>query len=244
LISSLEFKGGSSLPRKPRFFLPEVPVHIVQRGHSREPVFFEDNDYSAYLQWVEEAIDRYHCAIHAYVLMTNHIHFLVTPQDRQGVSQMMQHIGRRYVPYINHTYGTSGSIWEGRFKASLVHDEDYLLTCMRYIELNPVRANMISNPGQYRWSSYRTNAQGKENELITPHALYQQMGRTKHERCEAYKALFKAHIEPEDLNDIRASLQTGTPLGNDYFKEKIEKKLKTKVGQARRGRPDGPIKGI
>lgn len=232
------------MPRKPRFFLPDVPVHIVQRGHSREPVFYEDSDYSAYLHWVEEAIDRYHCVIHAYVLMTNHIHFLVTPQVRQGVSQMMQHIGRRYVPYINHTYGTSGSIWEGRFKASLIHDEEYLFTCMRYIELNPVRANMISNPGQYRWSSFRHNAQGKENKLITPHALYQRLGKVKYERCEAYKALFKAHIELDDLKDIRTSLQTGTPLGNDYFREKIEKKLKTKVGQARRGRPDGPLKGI
>ena len=232
------------MPRKPRFFLPDVPVHIVQRGHSREPVFFENDDYSAYLHWVDEAADRYDCALHAYVLMTNHIHFLVTPQDKQGAILMMQHIGRRYTPYINHTYGSSGSIWEGRYKASLIHDEDYLLTCMRYIELNPVRANLVKNPAQYRWSSYRCNAQGIENKLIRPHSLYQRLGRTKADRCEAYKALFKAHLDPEDLKDIRASLQTGTPLGNNYFKEKIEKKLKTKVGQARRGRPDGPIKGI
>jgi len=232
------------LPRKPRFFLPNVPVHITQRGHSRAPVFFENADYFAYLKWVEEAADRYECDIHAYVLMTNHVHFLVTPNNKQSVSQMMQHIGRCYTPYINYTYGTSGSIWEGRFKASLIQDEQYLLTCMRYIELNPVRANMISNPAQYRWSSYRCNAQGKENQLITQHSLYQRLGRTKHDRCESYKALFKAHLDPEDLMGIRASLQTGTPLGNDYFKEQIEKKLKTKVGQARRGRPDGPLKGI
>jgi putative transposase len=232
------------LPRKPRFFLPDAPVHVVQRGHSREPVFFEDNDYSAYLHWVEEAVERYDCVIHAYALMTNHVHFLITPRDKRGISLMMQHVGRRYTPYINHTYGTSGSIWEGRFKASLIHDEEYLLTCMRYIELNPVRANMVSNPAQYRWSSYRCNAQGKENKLLSAHPLYEQLGRSKLEQCEAYKTLFKAHLEPEDLKDIRASLQTGTPLGNDYFKEKIEKKLKTKVGQARRGRPDGPLKGI
>ena len=123
-------------------------MHIVQRGHSREPIFFEDADYLAYLHWVEEALKRYGCVIHAYVLMTNHIHFLLTPQNKQGVSQMMQHIGRRYVPYVNYTYGTSGSIWEGRFKASLIHDEEYLLTCMGYIELNPVRADMVNNPAQ------------------------------------------------------------------------------------------------
>jgi putative transposase len=230
------------LPRKPRFYLPNIPVHIVQRGHSCDPVFFEDSDYAAYLQWVEEAADRYDCAIHAYVLMTNHIHFLVTPHDKLGVSRMMQYIGRRYVPYINHTYGTSGSLWEGRYKASLIHDEPYLLTCMRYIELNPVRATMVKNPSQYRWSSYRYNAQGKDNPRIKPHVLYQALGRTRKARCEAYKALFSAHIDAEDLKDIRSALQTGTPLGNDSFKEKIEKKLKTKVGQDRRGRPDGPLR--
>lgn len=225
------------MPRKPRFFLADVPVHIVQRGHSREPVFFEESDYAAYLQWVEEAAERYDCAIHAYVLMTNHVHFLVTPHDKDGVSRMMQYIGRRYVPYINHTYGTSGSIWEGRFKASLIQDDQYLLTCMRYIELNPIRANMVANPSLYRWSSYRSNAQGKDNPLIQPHPVYQQLGKSVKSSCEAYKALFKAHLDAKDLEDIRAALQTGTPLGNDFFKEKIEKKLKTKIGQDRRGRP-------
>lgn len=225
------------MPRKPRFFLPDMPAHIVQRGHSREPVFFEDNDYHAYRNWLSEAAARYDCAIHAYVLMTNHIHILATPTDKQGISRMMQYIGRRYVPYINYTYGTSGSIWEGRYKASLIHDEQYLLTCMRYIELNPVRANMTKTPGQYRWSSYRANGQGKEDKLITPHPLYLALGKTKPSRLEAYKALFKAHIDEAELKDIRAAWQTGTPLGNEYFKEKIERKLKSKVGQARRGRP-------
>ncbi len=225
------------VPRKPRFFLPAVPVHVVQRGHSREPVFFEDSDYRAYLGWLTEAAERYRCAIHAYVLMTNHVHVLVTPHDREGVSRLMQYVGRRYVPYLNHTYGTSGSIWEGRYKASLIQDEAYLLTCMRYIELNPVRANMTATPGHYRWSSYRANAQDREDELLTPHPLYKSLGRTQASRQETYRALFKAHIDDADLKDIRAAWQTGTPLGNDYFKEKIERKLKTKVGQARRGRP-------
>ena len=225
------------MPRKPRFFLPDIPAHIVQRGHSHAPVFFEDSDYQTYLGWLGEAAQRYHCVIHAYVLMTNHVHILATPQDKQGISRMMQYIGRRYVPYINHTYGMSGTIWEGRYKASLISDEQYLLTCMRYIELNPVRANMVNTPGRYRWSSYRSNAQGKENILLTKHPLYLSMGKTRASRCEAYKALFKACIDEGNLKDIRAAWQTGTPLGNDYFKEKIERKLKTKVGQPRRGRP-------
>jgi putative transposase len=225
------------MPRKPRFYLPGVPAHIVQRGHSREPVFFEDGDYLAYLHWLDEAAQRYGCAIHAYVLMTNHIHVLATPKDQSGISRMMQYVGRRYVPYINHTYGTSGSLWEGRYKASLISDEQYLLTCMRYIELNPVRADMVSTPGQYRWSSYRRNAQGKKDSLVTEHPLYTQLGKTQASRCEAYKVLFKAHVDDAQLNSIRAAWQTGTPLGNDHFRTQIERKLKTKVGQSRRGRP-------
>jgi putative transposase len=225
------------MPRKPRFFLPDVPVHIVQRGHSRESVFFQDSDYQAYLDWLGEAAVRYDCALHAYVLMSNHIHLLVTPKSKASIGQMMQYIGRWYVPYFNHEYGSSGSIWEGRYKASLIDDEHYLLRCMRYIELNPVRANMVKTPGHYRWSSYRHNAQGKSNKLIRPHGIYTGLGRTKASRCEAYKALFKEHLEEGELEEIRAAWQTGTPLGDADFKAAIEKRLNTRVGQSRRGRP-------
>ena len=226
------------MPRKPRFYLAGVPVHVVQRGHSREPVFFEDGDYLAYLGWLKDAAQRYGCAIHAYVLMTNHVHILATPDRKDSVTLMMQYVGRRYVPYINATYGTSGSLWEGRYKASLVQDEHYLLTCMRYIELNPVRAGMVRTPGHYRWSSYRSNATGQADALIIPHAEYRGLGRTAASRHESYRALFKAHVDdPKELGEIRAAWQTGTPLGNELFKDKIERKLKCKVGQARRGRP-------
>ena len=149
----------------------------------------------------------------------------------------MQYVGRRYVPYINTNYGSSGTIWEGRYKASLVQEEDYLLTCMRYIELNPVRANMVVHPREYRWSSYRANGEGREDPLISPHPLYLSLGKTADQRKEAYRALFKAHIDEDNIKQIRAAWQTGTPLGNDYFKGVVEAKLKTKVGQSRRGRP-------
>lgn len=229
------------MPRKPRFFLPGVPVHIVQRGHSREAVFFEDNDYLIYLRWLKVAARRYKVSVHAYVLMTNHIHILATAVDIEGITRMMQYVGRYYVPYINHAYGSSGSIWEGRYKASLIHDEEYLLTCMRYIELNPVRAKMVRSPAHYRWSSYRHNGQGKGDDLITPHVMYEGLGRTQATRVNAYKGLFTARLDEGVLNDIRSAWQTGTPLGNDYFKGKVEKKLKCKVGQARRGRPKKAI---
>lgn len=225
------------MPRKPRFFPPGLPVHIVQRGRSREPVFLEEGDYMAYLEWLREGAARYGCALHAYVLMTNHVHLLATPDFRDGITRMMQYIGRRYVPYMNAIYGSSGSLWEGRYKASLIHDQDYLLTSMRYIELNPVRANMVNTPSRYRWSSYRANAQGNANFLLTPHPLYLALGRGSAARQAAYRELFKAYLDPGTMRDIRAAWQTGTPLGNDRFKEKIEHKLNTKVGQARRGRP-------
>jgi putative transposase len=225
------------MPRKPRFYLPGVPAHIVQRGHSREPVFFENDDYHAYLAWLNEGAERYECAIHAYVLMTNHVHLLVTPEDKHGISLMMQYVGRRYVPYINAQYGSSGTLWEGRYKASLISDEQYLLTCMRYIELNPVRADIVKSPSAYRWSSYHANALGKQNDIITRHDVYQALGKTALSRQAAYKELFKSNIEQEQLKSIRSAWQTGTPLGNEYFKEKIEAKLACKVGYARRGRP-------
>ena len=225
------------MPRKPRFYLPDIPIHVVQRGHSREPVFFEDSDYKAYLHWFLEAVERYHCQVHAFVLMTNHIHFLITPKNKDTISRVMQYVGRYYVPYINYHYGTSGTLWEGRYKASLVQEDNYLLSCMRYIELNPVRANMVSHPQDYPWSSYHANAEGKNIKLIRSHPVYQALGKSKTERLDAYKALFKAHIPDDEIKTIRRAWETGTPLGNDYFKEKIERKLQCKIGQDRRGRP-------
>lgn len=232
------------MPRKPRFYLPDVPVHIVQRGHSRHAVFHQDADYLAYLGWLQEAAERYGCAIHSYALMTNHVHILATPSTADGVSRMMQYVGRRYVPYSNRSYGTSGTLWEGRYKGSLIQEETYLLICMRYIELNPVRADMVKHPREYRWSSYRANAEGRQNSVVTPHALYLALARRGQERKQAYRALFKAHIDEERIEEIGAAWQTGTPLGNDRFKIEIEAKLKTKVGQARRGRPRKDEKGL
>ena len=218
------------MPRKPRFFLPGVAVHIVQRGYSRRPVFFEDSDYQTYLDLLYDASRRHHCAIHAYVLMTNHIHLLVTPCEKEGVSRLMQAVNRQYVPYINYTFGMSGSIWEGRFKASLIDDEEYLLACMRYIELNPIRAKMVRLPEDYCWSSYTGNASGCINELLTPHSIYMRLGLNREERLAAYRALFRHCLDTAVLSEIRKSYQTGTPLGNEYFRDKIEQKLKCKVG--------------
>ena len=156
------------MPRRPRIKLAGMPQHIVQRGINREPCFFADEDYFSYLHWLQKAAADWHCAIHAYVLMTNHVHLLVTPETETGIAKLMQAVGRRYVQYINRSYHRTGSLWEGRYKSSLIQAETYLLTCMRYIELNPVRANMAPDPAQYRWSSYRHNGLGQTDSRITP----------------------------------------------------------------------------
>jgi putative transposase len=221
------------MPRKPRYFLPNVPVHIVQRGHSREAVFYEDQDYATYAHWLKESAKRYQLSIHAFVLMTNHVHLLVTPQQAQSVSLFMQFVGRRYVPYINFKYGRSGSIWEGRFKASLVQKAYYLLRVMRYIELNPVRANMVALSAQYRWSSFCHNVGIRTIELIHAHNIYKQLGKTQEERQTAYAELFKGYLGVDELKQIRAAWQTGTPLGSSQFIKQVERRLSTKVGQAR-----------
>jgi putative transposase len=225
------------MPRKPRLFLPGVAVHIVQRGHSRNPVFLDNNDYQTYLDFIYHASRRHQCEVHAYVLMTNHIHLLVTPAKDKSVSKFMHAVNSHYVPYFNFTYGTSGSIWEGRFKASLINNEQYLLTCMRYIELNPVRARMVKTPRDYRWSSYKSNAIGNYNPLLTHHNLYRSLGIDTKSRLAAYRSLFDTYIDDGVLMDIRNCCQTGTPLGNKSFKEKVRQELKHKIGYERRGRP-------
>lgn len=235
------------MPRKPRFYLPEIPVHLVQRGHSREPVFFETEDYTTYAYWLKESSEKYDIDVHAFVLMTNHVHLLVSSNIGQNISLFMQFVGRHYVPYLNKKYGKSGSAWEGRYKASLVQEANYFLKVMRYIELNPVRANMVELPGHYRWSSFCHNIGEGGISFVKPHPVYNGLGCDRSERIAAYQELFSSCLEPEDVKRIRESWKTGTPLGNDMFREKIEKQLQCKVGSTKRGRPAGasePKKGL
>ena len=226
------------MPRKPRFFLPDVPVHIVIRGNNRQVVFAEDTDYLAYLEWLGEGLEYSQSRLHAYVLMGNHVHLLVSASTPSNLSKLPQYVGRKYVPFFNHKYGRTGTIWEGRFKASSIDSEHYLLACYRYIEMNPVRANMVESPENYRWSSYGINALGHKTEFVTPHSLYQQLGRNEAQRQTNYRELFADAQDSNLLGEIRASVQTGTPLGNDKFKSEVEKLLGMKVGQSRRGRPE------
>jgi putative transposase len=161
----------------------------------------------------------------------------MTPADGQAISATLQALGRRFVPYINKGYGRIGTLWEGRFKASLVQEEGYLLACYRYIEMNPVRAQMVTEPADYLWSSFRANALGEPNPLLSPHPLYVALGAKAPERRDAYRNLFATHLDPGMLRKLRSCVQTGTPLGDDRFRTQIEQSLGAKVGYSARGRP-------
>lgn len=231
------------MPRKPRFNLIGIPQHVIQRGNNREPCFYAEMDYRRYLEDLQEVAQKYHCRIHAYVLMTNHVHMLVTPMVLHGVSQMMQALGRRYVYYINKTYRRTGTLWEGRYKSSLIDSDRYLLTCMRYIELSPIRAGMVAHPGEYKWSSYHANAQDCIDPLIDNHPTYTMLGTTNEVRQAAYRELFRHHMDHETLHEIREALNHELVLGRSYFKDKIEKltERQTRLGQP--GRPRIEEKG-
>jgi len=154
------------MARLPRFIIPDQPQHVIVRGNNRDPIFFDDVDYQFYLEKLKQACEKHECDLHAYVLMTNHVHLLITPHTQHGLGKVMQMVGRYYVQYFNHSYQRTGTLWEGRYKATLIDSERYLLTCYRYIELNPVRAGMVEHAADYPWSSYRFNASGQENTLV------------------------------------------------------------------------------
>jgi putative transposase len=225
------------MPRKPRFYVPGAPVHAVQRGHNRSAVFFDDLDYLEYLRCLKLAADECGCAVHAYVLMTNHVHLLLTPGRADSVGRLFQSLGRHYVRYVNETYLRHGGLWEGRYKCNVIESRAYLLSCMRYIELNPVRADMVDHPAKYRWSSYAANALEVGNAVLTAHAEYVALGRFSNERQSVYRGLFDVGSDSDELVLLRRALQTGTPLGNEKFKAEIEATLDLKVGFVRRGRP-------
>jgi len=210
------------MARLPRLYVPGCAHHLIQRGNNRQACFFDDLDYAFYLDKLKEASEKHQVSIHAFVLMTNHVHLLATLNDQYGISKMIQSLGRRYVGYVNATYQRTGTLWEGRYKSTLVDSEDYLLTVSRYIELNPVRADMVDHPAEYPWSSYRGNAMGKEIALLTSHFIYQQLGSTPKEQQQAYRALFHGRIAERTLEEIREATNKAWVLGYNRFKAEIE----------------------
>jgi putative transposase len=223
------------MARLPRLNLPEIPQHIVQRGNNRQVCFFSDQDYVVYLDKLKECSRKYKVAVHAYVLMTNHVHLLMTPSDEAGMSRLIQSLSSSYVRYINMTYGRTGTLWEGRYKSSLVDCERYFLIVSRYIEMNPVRANMVSHPSEYPWSSFRKNALGIPIKLISPHVCYQKLGENEEERNLAYQALFQHEIPEFTMEEIRDSINKTWVLGDNKFKSQIEQQTGRRVSPLPKG---------
>jgi putative transposase len=228
---------AACMARPHRIQLAGVPLHIVQRGHSRNPCFFDTEDYEFYLHWLGAGLEEHGCKLHAYVLMTNHVHLLMTPSEPDGPAKLFISLGPRFVRFINRKYDKSGTLWEGRYRSSLVQSEDYLMRCHRYIELNPVRANMVEHPSHYRWSSFRKNALGEHNPLITQHPLYTALASLEPARQAAYLDLFQEQLTPDVLFDIRRALNHGKPLGNGSFLSAVEDITSQQCRIVDRGRP-------
>jgi len=231
------------MPRRARMYLPGFPYHIVQRCNNRERCFVEPENYQFYLDLWKTSSRRYGVAVHAYCLMTNHIHFLVTPDNETSISTTMKVVGSRYAQHFNTRNKRTGTLWEDRHRPSLIQTERYLLTCYRYIELNPVRAGMVKRPEEYNWSSYDINAWGKDS-WITPHDVYSRLGDTTDDRLYAYRTLFKHQVSDDDINLIRKAAHYCQPVGDDTFRAQIEAKHNIKLGYMKRGRPKKIINGL
>lgn len=224
------------MARRARLSVAGVPWHIIQRGNNRSACFYAEEDYLLYLEHLKELSDKFGCVVHAYVLMTNHVHILLTPEKEDSVKLLMKNLGQRYVQHINRTYRRSGTLWEGRYRSCLAQSEDYVLACYRYIELNPVRADMVNHPRDYKWSSYKVNAE-KKSKLIRPHDQYLKLDHRELERRKAYRGLFKAHIDHPLDKEIRVATNGNYVLGNERFQEQITKALGRRVTKAKSGRP-------
>jgi putative transposase len=226
------------MARLPRFFAKGQPLHIIHRGNNRMPIFADEPDYLFYLDCLERAATAQGLAIHAYVLMTNHVHLLATPSDEQSAPKTLQSVGRRYVQYFNANHRRTGTLWEGRYRSTVVDAESYLLTCMRYIELNPVRAKgMVDRPADYPWSSYGGNALGAADALLTPHELYLRLGRSANARQSSYRQLFRAQLAIADVELIRESTNKAWGLGSDQFRTRIEGLAGRRATPLPKGRP-------
>ena len=225
------------MPRPPRLELAGVAHHVIQRGNNRAACFFGDADRRFYLKCLEDAAKRRCCEVHAYVLMSNHVHLLVTPAEPGALGAMMQELSGRYVRVINRIHARTGTLWEARFRSSPVDSENYLLVCQRYIELNPVRAGLVKDPGAYPWSSHAYYAADRASRLITEHPVYCRLGFTAGERRIAYLSLVAEGLDDHVLQHIRAAVNSDSAFGGNSFLDDAEARLGRSVRPPVRGRP-------
>ncbi|MFC6634933.1 transposase [Microbulbifer taiwanensis] len=226
------------MPRKARILLANMPHHIVQRGHNREPVFLADEDYQYYRDNLFEWKEKLDIRLYAWCLMTNHVHLLVEPGDRpETVSLLMKRLAGRQAAYVNKLEGRRGSLWEGRFKASVVQAESYFLACCRYIELNPVRAGMVRGPRQYKWSSYRARIGVEKGLELDGHEELRRLGRNGEQGVAAYKEFIKAGVPADELAFLSEAWSRNQLTGNRRFVDEIERRVGLRIEHRRPGRP-------
>ena len=210
------------MARLPRFFVPGYPVHVIQRGNNRVPIFHATRDFIHYLELLADAAPANGLKIHGHVLMSNHVHLLATPDSPSSLPRTMQSVGTRYVRWFNRHYSRTGTLWEGRYRATIVDTDAYLLTCMRYIELNPLRAGLVDDPANYRWSSYGANALGAADPIVTPHPVFLALGEEVSARHAAYRCLFVRPVSEGQLHAIRRATNLAWALGDEAFQARVE----------------------
>lgn len=224
------------MPRRARIIVPNVATHVIQRGNNRQVCFFQRSDYQRFLTWLQEYALECECHVHAYVLMTNHVHLLATPMHADSMGAMMKRLGQRYTQYINRTYERSGTLWEERYRSCLASDDTYVLGCYRYIEMNPIRAAMVRHACDYQWSSYRANAHGACDPTLTPHPIYLALHHDTDQRRCAYRELFGAPVDVHLNTNIRRATIGNTVVGGPSFENQIAVALGRRVTRGRPGR--------
>ena len=225
------------MPRGPRPVVPNIPHHVIHRGNNRQQIFYSDKDYSFLVKTIREAKRQFNCMIYGYCFMPNHIHIIVQPSDMDSLSKMLKLVAGRYTRYVNKTYKRTGTLWEGRFKSSPIEQERYLLGCIRYIEMNPVKAKVVKDPEEYRWSSYRKRAFGEDDPILDLDTYYLELGETLQERAEAYRKWFKESILEDEMNHIRKGIRNAIPIGSKDFINNLSQILGRNVVFRERGRP-------
>jgi putative transposase len=209
------------MARHPRFHIAGIALHVIQRGNNRDACFKQDSDYLTYLSHLRHLSGKYDCDLHAYCLMTNHVHLLMTPGSSDACGYLMRDLGRCYVRYFNRRHGRSGTLWEGRFRSCVAESARYVLACYRYIELNPVRAGMVAHPAAYAWSSHAANSGTRPDPLVQPHCEFLALGSDALSRQVAYGGLFEQTLEDSVMRSIRDATNGGYPLASDSFKSRV-----------------------
>jgi putative transposase len=225
------------MARLPRLTVPGYPHHIIQRGNNRQPIFASTEDFQKLLALLEEFAKKFGVAIHSYVLMSNHFHLLATPDSAEGVPRMMQALGRSYVRYFNSRHGRTGTLWEGRYRSTLIQADRYLLACMVYIDLNPVRAGMVADPSDYPWSSHLYYVGRRPDKLITPHTLFWNLGNTPFARDAAYAELVHSGIDPEKEHALTSAVLSGWALGEPDHLADLQRRTERRLAKTPPGRP-------